>query len=789
MDSRSTDRNDEPAVAETPEDVAVLYSWANLHGAKYRDFSASRREYRAQLRHRAAEQVREQALLAQAEAESAAAAAESAARHAAQAARTHQAEDADSSMRRALREAEEAARTAAAERVEAARRAEAAAVAEAAARREEREIAEAHASAQRQAARYADSEIRRKAATGVRHASPDFPGMTSDPYTVAPKTPVPSQPMLRPATEPAVPPIAPANESRLSSDRERREYHPYTPERRASSSHRLGSRRPQGYHPDNASGVRQIYRGPDPDTSSAEYTSTSSTRHLVPVEGRPVPVSAAFQEIKSTVEPSVPTSRSSSNANESQAPLMGQRSSDPQLHAVRPPQTETSTTSSPTTGGQWPPSSGDRPQSVDPSHEPNREVNGNLSPAKPLLSRSMASSRITPAPGTPRPVSPFSQALVPSDSTRGRRAQDDFDYQQSQGFPDPQGFPDRRSTPEAPPEPSTLSTQRSPHQSDPAGPAWLYAPPAPQVSPKPLVSQPSPLQSSVADTLQHSRERVAARWFALKGVFEQPGQEQTEAAPIRQKETRTPVLAVFSLAGGVGKTSLVATVGRALSSMGEKVLLTDTTSHGLLPFYFGASELRQGTVRTFSPPSGSTDAPIYLVSYDVDQKGSDEVAQEQLAEEIINNSRGTHRILLDLTVNSSWIVRRMSRMNPTILVPVAPDMNSVISLQTLEKFFSGVNDGDGRPLQPYYVLNQFDTSLPLHLDVREVMRRQLGDRLLPFVIRRAPAVSEALAEGMTVVDYAPDAPVAEDYLNLATWLRTVAAPATAGFRNVRWSER
>jgi cellulose biosynthesis protein BcsQ len=131
----------------------------------------------------------------------------------------------------------------------------------------------------------------------------------------------------------------------------------------------------------------------------------------------------------------------------------------------------------------------------------------------------------------------------------------------------------------------------------------------------------------------------------------------------------------------------------------------------------------------------------------------------------------------------------MSRLNPTILVPVAPDMNSVISLQTLEKFFSGVNDGDGRPLQPYYVLNQFDTSLPLHLDVREVMRRQLGDRLLPFVIRRAPAVSEALAEGMTVVDYAPDAPVAEDYLNLATWLRTVAAPATAGFRNVRWSER
>ena len=258
---------------------------------------------------------------------------------------------------------------------------------------------------------------------------------------------------------------------------------------------------------------------------------------------------------------------------------------------------------------------------------------------------------------------------------------------------------------------------------------------------------------------------------------------------MRQKETRTPVLAVFSLAGGVGKTSLVATVGRSLSSLGEKVLLTDTTSHGLLPFYFGASELRQGIVRTFSPPSGSTDAPIYLVNYEIDQKIGDEAAQELLVEEILNSSRGTHRIMLDLTASSVWVVRLMARMNPTILVPVAPDMNSVISLQAVERFFHGVIDGDGRPVQPYYLLNQFDASLPLHLDVREVLRRQLGDRLLPFVIRRAPAVSEALAEGMTVVDYAPESSISEDYLNVATWLRTIAAPATAGFRNVRWSER
>src|ERR1700755_2061891 len=97
MDSRSTDKIDDQTVAETPEDVAVLYSWANLHGAKYRDFSASRREYRAQLRHRAAEQLREQALLAQAEAEDAAEAAEATAKKAAHAAQAQKGSGSDSS--------------------------------------------------------------------------------------------------------------------------------------------------------------------------------------------------------------------------------------------------------------------------------------------------------------------------------------------------------------------------------------------------------------------------------------------------------------------------------------------------------------------------------------------------------------------------------------------------------------------------------------------------------------------------------------------------------------------
>ena len=70
-----------------------------------------------------------------------------------------------------------------------------------------------------------------------------------------------------------------------------------------------------------------------------------------------------------------------------------------------------------------------------------------------------------------------------------------------------------------------------------------------------------------------------------------------------------------------------------------------------------------------------------------------------------------------------------------------------------------------------------------------MLQQQLGDRLLPFVLRRSSAVSEALAEGMTVIDYAPDSEAAEDYRNLAGWLRSFAAPARPGHGGARWSER
>ena len=178
METRSNDLLDTSASATTPDDVVALFSWANIPGAPYRDFSASRREQRAQLRLRNAEHAREVELTAEMEAKAAAGHAETLAERAVAFSQSTPSAEA---RERASLVAEEADRLAAAERVEAARRSEAAAQASLLAEQSQREIADAAISARRQEVVYEQA--------AARSSAPLLPGEISDPYVPAPVIP------------------------------------------------------------------------------------------------------------------------------------------------------------------------------------------------------------------------------------------------------------------------------------------------------------------------------------------------------------------------------------------------------------------------------------------------------------------------------------------------------------------------------------------------------------------------------------------------------------------------
>lgn len=714
---------------ETPEDVATLYSWANLHGAKYRDFSASRALMREQARQRALEAAEEEKARERQDAkgEEYAAArrvteearAAEAARQAEEAARLAAQEDADriarEAMEKAARQAELDAKAAAEEaacQAELIAQAEARRAAEAAekeaADRAAREAEAARQEAARQAELAAQAEAERAAEQAAKEEA-ERAALQAQAIAEA-----------RRAAELAAKEEADrvARQAELAAQAEARRV---AEQMAREEAERVARQAELAAQAEARRAAEQIAREEAERLArQAELVARAEARRAAEQAAREEAERVARQEAARQAELMAQSeARRAAEQAEREATELAARRAEfaAQQRAWQQPDADRR--------GSFAAGNPTQPEQEYGVSQRHRSVPVQLpasAPAQP------ASAAARPEPHLPH---------------RGAWSQ---------------------------PEPAETQGR----------PAWLAQErpePAPRMTPQ-----------APADTLQGARDRMTSRWFALRGVFEGDATPPQETpAPVA---LRVPVTAVFSLAGGVGKTSIVATLGRALSARGERVLLVDTAAYGLLPFFFGARDQRPGMLRTFNSPDLSGDAPVQMITIDPETLGPENAPQEALAAEVAKYSRGgVSRVIVDLATASGATTRRVIRMSPLVLVPVVPDMNSVVSVSSIDGFFQRGSSAAGNNVLPFYVLNQFDPTLPLHLDVREVLREQLGDRLLPFAIRRAPAMSEALAEGMTVMDYAPESPVAEDFGSLAGWVKSFSAQANTGLRGVRWRER
>ena len=724
---------------ETPEDVATLYSWANLHGAKYRDFSAARAQTREKARQRVLQAIEEEQARAQQLAAS---------EHPGQVQNLADLERAAEMRRMAeLARAQEESHVAELAAQQAAHEDEQRAAFETAeqARRESAELAA------RQAAEQAEREA---AELAVRQAA---------------------EQARRESAELA---------ARQAAERAKREVDELAARQAAEQAERESAELAARQAAERARHEAAELAARQAAEQSARDAAEQARRQAAELAARQAAELAAQQAAKQAAEHAARQLASQRAAQEAElhATRLAAEKAAQHLAAQRAAlQSQAAKDAAERVAEQAARQA--EQQAARQAAEQAAQQRAAQEAAQRATRQQTLAERLTsiPAPESGKPTSvPIASHFPPKYEYPGHAyTQPHPPVNLPSQFP-AQDQPQRAAMREDsyPPPQAPWST---PDQNDNSGrPAWL----TPE---RPEAATQTSMPQAPEDTLQGSRDRLASRWYALRGVFES-GAIPTEAAPA-PSVARAPVVAVFSLAGGVGKTSLVATLGRALSARGERVLLVDTAPYGLLPFFFGARDQRPGLLRTFSPPGNSGDAPIQMVTIDPEGLNPDTAAQEPLSAEIGTYSRGSSRVIVDLATASGATTRRVLKMSPLVLVPLIPDMNSVVSFSSIDSFFQHNGNTSSKSSLPYYVLNQFDPSLPLHLDIREVLREQLGDRLLPFVLRRAPAVSEALAEGMTVMDYAPNSTVAEDFGSLAGWVKSQSAPASSTYRGVRWSER
>jgi cellulose synthase operon protein YhjQ len=241
------------------------------------------------------------------------------------------------------------------------------------------------------------------------------------------------------------------------------------------------------------------------------------------------------------------------------------------------------------------------------------------------------------------------------------------------------------------------------------------------------------------------------------------------------QQLRVPTIAVLSASGGTGKTTVAATLGRALASTGDNILMIHGALQPSSPLHFGAPVAQAGRLRTFVPPHRNQ-GTVQMLAHQFDEgSAQSEESGAWLIREVNSLRTEVDRCIVEISSprgQESQIVD----LAGVCLIVLTPDISSVMALAPLRKLYEH-RDRPGSRQQPsvHFLVNKFDPASAFHAEVLQNLRQQLGTRLLPFCIRRSDAVAEALAAGMTVLDYAPKSAPAEDFLRLATWARQASS--------------
>lgn len=228
------------------------------------------------------------------------------------------------------------------------------------------------------------------------------------------------------------------------------------------------------------------------------------------------------------------------------------------------------------------------------------------------------------------------------------------------------------------------------------------------------------------------------------------------------------VIAVLSITGGAGKTSLVANLGRALAQQGQRVFLIDTAPHGLLPFHFGAEETCPGQVRTIE---GKGIAGLRLMSLSV--PGNYVLSDDAgwMRDVLMRETSAIEYVLIDISTASLWLTRQILRLCNFVLLPLMPDMSTLLSISCIQDYLNEFFVSENEQPPYFAVLNQFDSGIAFHRRMRTELQARLGAHFVPMTLSRDVRISEMFSGDSNWMDQYPASPLAQDYQRLSLWLQ------------------
>jgi cellulose synthase operon protein YhjQ len=250
-----------------------------------------------------------------------------------------------------------------------------------------------------------------------------------------------------------------------------------------------------------------------------------------------------------------------------------------------------------------------------------------------------------------------------------------------------------------------------------------------------------------------------------------------------------PLVCLASPKGGVGRTTLAATLGVALHRLGRQVVAVEVDRQNALRLNFELPEELPGIAdeidsgRDWSDLMVETPAGIGLIPF-----GAVSAAQAlRVSEHAAQNQDWLGRrlrplleqddlvVVADMPAGPSAFNVEIDRLADLHLLPLLADAMSLALLPKLQHGDFVFAAGERMPTLGY-VLNQVDPRRQLCRDVLALSRDVLGEALYGMV-HQDEGVAEAAACQLTVLDYAPDSVASQDIMAIARRVHSTLAPA------------
>ena len=240
-------------------------------------------------------------------------------------------------------------------------------------------------------------------------------------------------------------------------------------------------------------------------------------------------------------------------------------------------------------------------------------------------------------------------------------------------------------------------------------------------------------------------------------------------------------IAIVSAAGGVGRSTLTASLATLLAQRKIAVLALDFDPQNLLSTLLGSDEVSLGgllpdflTKKEFGKsalinsnevaclPFGRANE-VSLVTFEQHLRTEPEWLKKCIAQ--IDYPPGAF-LIMDTPRLPSLYARQAIVAADLVLVVLAPDTRSLALVPAVEAALARCAPGH----QPIYVMNGLDSTRALQSDLLAQFRSALKMRLSPYPIHRDEAVPRAVANYANLQSLSPDSLVAHDLNGLLNWL-------------------